>query len=140
MKSSMALKQTDERSEEDLPYDRKGRCKQHPQIRLRKRGTLGIGWTTLRLRCPLCVFATLTEEVAALVEKDDNVVPKTTKTGRRRKKETHLSDDNDTVNKPNIPLALLEEPEETEISSASSSASTASISLDASNSSNESNG
>ena len=63
------------------PYDRKGKCKHHPQIRLRKRGTLGIGWTTLRLRCPLCFFGdtTLPAVDAAKTKKTasrGNVIPK----------------------------------------------------------------
>ena len=39
------------------PFDRQGRCPSHCQIVLRKRGKFGIGWKTIRLRCPLCVLA-----------------------------------------------------------------------------------
>ena len=60
-------------SSQPLPYDRKGRCRQHPEIQFRKRGTFGIGWTTLRLRCPLCVLSCseVTTETASTVDNDD---------------------------------------------------------------------
>ncbi|KAL9183146.1 hypothetical protein ACHAXT_004933 [Thalassiosira profunda] len=46
-------------SKPPAPYDRKGRCPCHPQIRLRKRNKWGLGWTVLRVRCPLCYLAAL---------------------------------------------------------------------------------
>ena len=60
-------------SSQPLPYDRKGRCRQHPEIQFRKRGTFGIGWTTLRLRCPLCVLrcSEVTTETASTDDNDD---------------------------------------------------------------------
>lgn len=38
------------------PYDGRGRCTAHPQIVMRKRRALSLSWTTVRLRCPLCVM------------------------------------------------------------------------------------
>ena len=72
-------------STDNKPYDNKGRCIYHPQIRLRKRSTLfKRNWVTVNKQCPAC-FA----ELLSSSSYDDDI-DKTSHTHRPQEMSAHI--------------------------------------------------